>query len=125
MTTSNWRILVVEDDLDGQALMATLLAHLDIPIDVAGNVAEAEQFLFQSGSTYHAVVVDLALPDKDGWHLLSEIQANPMTANVPCIAVTAFHNSKLREDAILAGFKAYFPKPIDSTSFLRELETIL
>lgn len=122
---NNLRILVVEDDVDGQALMSTLLSHLNIPVDVAENVAEAEHFLFQSQAQYQAVIVDLALPDKDGWQLLSEIQSNAKTADLSCIAVTAFHNSKLREDAILAGFKAYFPKPIDSTSFLRELESIL
>ncbi len=122
---TNLRILVVEDDLDGQALMATLLGQLNIPVDVAGNVAEAEHFLFQSQARYNAVIVDLALPDKDGWQLLAEIQADRKTADLPCIAVTAFHNSKLREDAIIAGFKAYFPKPIDATSFLRELESLL
>lgn len=125
MTKSNWRILVVEDDLDGQALMSTLLEHLSVPVDVASNVAEAEQYLFQSENQYQAVIIDLALPDKDGWQLLAEIQADERTRAVPCIAVTAFHNSKLREDAIVAGFMAYFPKPIDSTTFLRELASIL
>lgn len=125
MAKNDWRILIVEDDLDGQALMATLLGHLNFPVDVANNVAEAEHFLFQTEGQYQAVIIDLALPDKDGWQLLSGIQANAATAHLPCIAVTAFHNSKLREDAILAGFKAYFPKPIDATSFLRELEAIL
>lgn len=125
MTKSNWRILVVEDDLDGQALMSTLLEHLNVPVDVANNVAEAEQFLFQSDHQYQAVIIDLALPDKDGWQLLAEIQADERTRALPCIAVTAFHNSKLREEAIIAGFMAYFPKPIDSTTFLRELASIL
>jgi two-component system response regulator PilR (NtrC family) len=125
MVNREWRMLVVEDDLDGQALMTTLLGHLDIPVDVASNVAEAEHFLFQSGAIYQAVIIDLALPDKDGWQLLSEIQSHPETETVSCLAVTAFHTSKLREDAILAGFKAYFSKPIDATSFLRELESIV
>lgn len=125
MTKSNWHILVVEDDLDGQALMSTLLEHLNVPVDVANNVAEAEQFLFQSDHQYQAVIIDLALPDKDGWQLLAEIQADERTRALPCIAVTAFHNSKLREEAIIAGFMAYFPKPIDSTTFLRELASIL
>jgi CheY-like chemotaxis protein len=125
MPKSSWRILIVEDDLDGQALIATLLGHFNIPLDVVDNAEEAERLLFQSDAHYHAVIIDLALPGKDGWQLLSAIQSDPNTAELPCIAVTAFHNSKLREEAILSGFKAYFPKPIDATSFLRELETIL
>ena len=125
MVANNWHILVIEDDADGQEVMATLLGHLNISIDIAADAAEAEHFLFQSCTSYHAAIIDLALPDKDGWQILSEVLENPGTAELPCIAVTAYHTSKLREDAILAGFKAYFPKPLDGTSFLRELESVL
>jgi CheY-like chemotaxis protein len=125
MAQKNRRILVVEDDLDGQVLLATILADLGIPVDLASNVAEAEAFLLQSAANYQAIIIDLALPDKDGWQLLATVQATPETAIMPCIAVTAFHNSKLREDAIQTGFKAYFPKPIDPTAFLTELAALL
>lgn len=125
MTPNSWHVLIVEDDEDGQEVVATLLRHLNISLDIAANAAEAEQFLFQSGNTYSAAIIDLALPDKDGWQILSEILSNPKTANVPCVAVTAYHTSKLREDAIMAGFNAYFPKPIDGTGFMRQLERIL
>jgi CheY-like chemotaxis protein len=123
--SNDWRILVVEDDPDGQVVVATMLEHLNIPIDVAGDASEAEQFLFTVGKRYGAVVIDLALPDKDGWELLAEIQGDERTASLPCIAVTAYHNSKLREQALTAGFVAYFPKPIEATTFARELEAIL
>ncbi|MCC7209355.1 MAG: response regulator [Anaerolineae bacterium] len=125
MVQTDWRILVVEDDPDGQEVVATILEHLNIPLDVAGNSTEAEQFLFNGSTRYNAVIIDLALPDKDGWELLAEIQSVPNRANLPCIAVTAYHTSKLREEALKAGFVAYFAKPIDSTSFVRQLEAIL
>ncbi len=125
MSRNDWRILVVEDDPDGQVVVATMLERLNIPIDVANNAAEAEELLFHSGHGYSAIILDLALPDKDGWEILEQIQANPQTANIPCVAVTAYHNSKLRKEALTAGFTAYFPKPIDGTIFARELEAIL
>jgi len=125
MVTNNWHVLVVEDDADGQEVMASLLRHLNISIDMASDAAEAEQFLFHTGNVYNAAIIDLALPDKDGWQILSEVLADSRTSEMPCIAVTAYHTSKLREDAILAGFKSYFPKPIDGTGFLRALEGIL
>lgn len=125
MPDKKWHMLVIEDDADGQEMMATLLGHLNISADIAANAAEAEQYLFQSGNAYNAAVIDLALPDKDGWQILSEVLADARTASLPCIAVTAYHNSKLREDAILAGFRAYFPKPIDGTTFLREVSNLL
>ena len=125
MVGNKWHVLVIEDDTDGQVLMATLLGHLNISTDIAADAAEAEQFLFQSSVTYNAAIIDLALPDKDGWQILSEILADSRTADLPCIAVTAYHSSKLREDAILAGFKAYFPKPVEGTTFMRELQNML
>jgi CheY-like chemotaxis protein len=125
MIRNNWHILVVEDDPDGQEVVATILEHMKIPLDVVGNAEEAEEMLFQSNKQFNAIIIDLALPGKDGWELLSQIQANANTANVPCIAVTAHHTSKLREEALTAGFTAYFPKPIDATSFARGLEAVL
>jgi CheY-like chemotaxis protein len=125
MAPNKWHVLIVEDDEDGQEVVATLLRHLNISLDIAGNAAEAEQLLFHSNNSYNAAIIDLALPDKDGWQILSEILSHTKTADLPCIAVTAYHTSKLREDAIMAGFSAYFPKPIDGTGFMRQLETIL
>ena len=125
MSSNNWHLLVVEDDPDGQEVVATILSHLHISIDTAATAEEAESFLFDQRHEYHAVIIDLALPGKDGWELLAEIQADPETANLTCIAVTAYHNSKLREQALTHGFHAYFPKPLDATGFARALEEIL
>jgi two-component system cell cycle response regulator DivK len=119
------RILVVEDEPDGQEVVTTMLEFLNIPIDIAGDVDEAEAWLFDSGHEYTAVIIDLALPNRDGWELLQLIQSNPNTAHLPCIAITAYHNSKMREETISAGFVAYFPKPLDATSFGRELARLL
>lgn len=121
----NGRILVVEDDPDGQVVVSTMLERLNLLIDVANNAVEAEHFLFEAAHTYQVIILDLALPDKDGWEILEQILANPNTQNIPCVAVTAFHSSKLRERALAAGFTAYFPKPIDAIIFARGLENIL
>src|SRR5687768_9118192 len=102
------RILVVEDDLDGQEMVKTILQHLEFEVDTADDGEQAPQILFDSGAVYDAVVIDLALPGKDGWELLRDILDHPETSSVPCIAVTAFHSSKLREAALQAGFTAYF-----------------
>lgn len=121
----DWRILVVEDDPDGQAVVSHILDYLNIAIDVASDAEEAENYLFAHGNKYTAAIIDLSLPGKDGWDLLASILANPATAEMPCIAVTAFHTSRLREEAIARGFIAYFPKPLDATSFARSLEELL
>ncbi len=124
MTTSH-PILIVEDDPDGQALVSHIIGHLNIPHEVVGDAEKAAQHLFESGQQYRAVIIDLALPGKDGWTLLEEIRENPKTEDLMCIAVTAFHTSKIREQALQSGFNAYFAKPLDATHMARELDTLL
>ncbi len=118
-------ILIVEDDPDGQLMVSHIVNYMNIPHDVVGDAEKAMQKLQATNRTYQAVIIDLALPGKDGWELLAEIRSNPDTETLTCIAVTAFHTSKTREEALRVGFNAYFSKPIDATSFARELETIL
>lgn len=119
------RILSVEDDPDGQEVVSTILTHMNIPMDVAYNAEQAEELLSSQSSQYKAVLIDLALPGKDGWELLADIRSSAQTQHLPCIAVTAHHNSRLRQDALTAGFDAYFSKPLDAMAFVREIEAIM
>ena len=118
-------ILIVEDDPDGQALVSHVIGHLNIPHEVVGDAEKALKKLFESGESYQAVIIDLALPGKDGWELLADIRNHPETESLMCVAVTAFHTSKTREDALRAGFDAYFSKPLDAMHFSRELASLL
>ena len=118
-------ILIVEDDPDGQALVSHVIGYLNIPHEVVDDAEKAITKLFESGQTYRAVIIDLALPGKDGWELLAHIRDNPATSALTCISVTGFHTSKTRDDALRAGFDAYFPKPLDAMHFARELEALL
>ncbi|MBC8099597.1 MAG: response regulator [Armatimonadetes bacterium] len=118
-------ILIVEDDPDGQAVVAHVVGYLNIPHDVVGDAEKAIKMLVEADQKYQAVIIDLALPGKDGWELLTMIRNNPATAALICVAVTGFHTSKIRGEAIRAGFNAYFAKPLDATHFARELGALL
>jgi CheY-like chemotaxis protein len=61
----------------------------------------------------------------DGWGFLENIRDTPSTSGIPTIAVTAYHSLDVARKAIAAGFDAYFPKPIDSRSFVTELMRIV
>src|SRR4051812_41016104 len=123
--TDQTRILIVEDDPDGQAVVAHVLEYLSYPIDIADNADEAIAFLTERSGEYRAAIIDLALPGRDGWELLTEIQSIPSTAELPCIALTAYHSSKTREEGLLACFFAYFSKPLEASFFAKELEAIM
>jgi CheY-like chemotaxis protein len=122
---SEWRILIVEDDPDGQEMVATMLDYMNFPVEVVDNAEAAMELIAQGHVEYRAIIIDLALPGMDGWELLAHLQEDTYSAHIPCIAVTAFHTFKLREDAIRAGFSAYLPKPLDGMALGRELERLM
>lgn len=119
------RILIVEDDPDAQSVVAHIMGYLKLQIDLTGTAEQALELIFRAPQSYAAVMVDLALPGKDGWALLKEIQGNVATAQIPCIAMTAYHSSKLRHDVLQSGFVAYFPKPIDAAQLIEYLKTYI
>lgn len=125
MTTQDWHVLVVEDDPDGQEVVAILLEQAGVEVETANDGEHAEALLFAGQRRYDAVIIDLALPGKDGWDLIALIRQTPALAALPCIAVTAYHTSKTHEEALEAGFSVYLPKPIDGVKLLDALQSLL
>ena len=119
---NNWHILIVEDEPDGQVVVSTMLDYFNVTTDVVDTAEEALRFLEQS--QYTAVVIDLALPGMDGIDLISAIRDTAEIADIPCIAITAYHTTAVKQQALEAGFDAYLAKPLDDTSFVRELDRI-
>lgn len=115
-------MLVVEDDRYGAEVVASMLRYHEISADYVGNAEDALRFL--SSNQYTMAIIDLNLPGIDGWTLLQSIQSNAETAYLPCVAITAYHDAKVAQEALLAGFAGYFPKPLH-TRFVQELEHIL
>ncbi len=116
-------ILIVEDDPDGQELIARILMRATIPVEIAGTAEDALQLI--SADEHSAVVIDLALPGMDGFELLSRIRDDDSLVSLPCIAITAYHTPALKQRVMNEGFDAYFPKPLDDVRFLRAIEDIM
>jgi two-component system cell cycle response regulator len=119
----DWKVLVVEDEPDGQMVVAGLLNYFNIPVEAVGTAEEALASL--EATRYNLAIIDLALPGMDGVTLLHAIRANPSIAAMPCVAITAYHTSAVRQQMIDTGFDAYFPKPLDDTTFVRELSRLI
>ncbi len=120
---SDWQVLVIEDEGDSMEFVQGLLDHHGIQSVGVPSGEEALEVLNTFKPTL--IVIDLALPGLDGWGLLDRLKANPGLRNVPRVAITAYHTAELAEQAIEAGFHAYFAKPLDATSFVRELESVV
>ncbi|MFQ3534818.1 MAG: response regulator [Aggregatilineales bacterium] len=121
--SSSWKVIVVEDSFDDQQLVSHILEHHGIQVYLAKNGDECLQLLTQIEPTL--IVTDLAMLGKDGWQTLVGVRSNPATAQIPVIAITAYHSADVAEDAIRAGFDGYFPKPINPQTFVARIQEIL
>ena len=119
---NKWHILIVEDEQDGQEIAENLLGHFGIKTDMASTAEEALNLL--AVNHYTAAVIDLMLPGMDGLELARTIRSNSETTNLPCIAVTAYHSSTMRRQASEAGYDGFYPKPLDYSGFIEELNRI-
>jgi len=71
------KILIVEDDPDGQEVVSYVLSYLNYECDVVNDAETAEQKLRADHDQYHAIIIDLALPGMSGWDLLNIIHSIP------------------------------------------------
>ena len=116
-------ILVVEDYPDNLALMTYLLSVAGH--EVRGAVTGRQTVATAREDLPDIVVLDIQLPDMDGYQVLSELRADPSTASVPIVAVTAYAMVGDRDDALAAGFDGYLPKPITPRTFAQTIENYL
>ncbi len=123
MQPQDWRVLIIEDESDSSEVVREMFEYNGIKSWAAANAEDALKLIPEVQPTLF--VVDLALPGMDGWGFLKHVQGDPATARIPAVAITAYHSINVARQAIEAGFVAYFPKPLDTTSFVRELARIL
>lgn len=119
MSPKEWRVLVVEDEFDSIKMVSKILEHHGAEVHIAHNGRECIAMLDEVDPTF--VIMDLALPEMDGWETLVKMRSNPETAHIPVAAITAYHSVNVAEDAEQAGFDAYFPKPLDTRSIIQKL----
>ncbi len=109
--------VVVEDDWTLGRLLEESLRGVDIAtIKVNRGDTAAEVIVANEPDL---VILDLALPGKSGWEVLSEIRGNPVTATIPVIIVTAMARPGLEAEAIELGANALVAKPFSPAELRR------
>ena len=104
-------VLLVEDNDDNRAIYATLLEHVGYTVIKASNGEEAIEQLHRFPP--HLVLLDISIPKLDGWAVAERIKANPVTAAIPLVALTAHAYPSDRELAREIGFTDYLAKPVE------------
>ena len=109
------RILVVEDTPANRALAAKILRAAGHEV-LTAETGEAGIALARA-SLPDLVLMDLGLPDIDGWDAIAEIRADRSTTALRVVAFTAHAMVGDRERALAGGFDGYLSKPIDYATF--------
>ncbi|MCI4322419.1 MAG: response regulator [Thermoplasmata archaeon] len=112
-------LLVVEDDATSSKLVARILEREGHDVLTASDARAAEDAIAQR--LPDLIVMDLALPGKDGYALTRQLRADPRTVRVPILALSAFAMPGDAERALEAGCTDYLTKPIRRELLLERL----
>jgi two-component system cell cycle response regulator DivK len=119
----NTKILVVEDNLDNMRIMRDLLTSAGYEVIEAVNGQEGVTAAETQGP--ELILMDIQLPDFDGYEATRRIRANTAVSAVPIIAVTSYALSGDDVKAFEAGCDAYVTKPFSPRELLAKIREYL
>jgi two-component system cell cycle response regulator DivK len=125
MTSSNEKttILYVEDNLDNRVLVRRILMSENYAVLEAVNAADALKIL--NNARPDLILMDINMPDMDGYTLTARIKAMPGFERIPILALTANVMRGDKEKTLEAGCDGYIQKPLDIDQLIREVERFL
>jgi len=111
------RVLLAEDNEINQQIAVELLEGVGAKVDVASNGRKAVDKLFQAASPlpFDLVLMDLQMPEMDGYQATTIIRSDARFANLPIVAMTAHATIEERQRCLDAGMNDHVSKPIDPT----------
>jgi CheY-like chemotaxis protein len=114
------KVLVIEDNEQNLYLMNFILNHHGYEVIQARDGATALEVADKI--TPGLILLDIQLPEMDGYTVARRFRADPNFEDIPIIAVTSYAMLGDREKAIEAGCTGYIEKPINPDTFLMEME---
>jgi CheY-like chemotaxis protein len=116
---SHWRVLAVDDEPDNLLVLADVVEIHGATVQRAYSGQAALDALDQFEPT--VILLDLRMPDVDGWEVHKRLRAQAQYDHIPIIAITALAMPADVERAKEAGFDGYVIKPLDVTSLVPTL----
>ena len=119
---SSFRVLVVDDDTDMAAFLARLLQKEGMAVDSVhdGNTALASI----ARQEPDLILLDVMLPDASGFELCERLKADPATALIPVVLVTALEDQPSRVRGIEAGADDFLSKPVKREELIARVKTL-
>lgn len=121
---SGIRVMAIDDEEDALTLLRVVLETAGADVEVVSSplaaLARIEAF------RPDVIVVDLGMPEMDGFELISRIRASaiPAIRDVPAAALTAFARSEDRTKALRSGFEMHLAKPVDPGELVASVATL-
>ena len=117
------KILYIEDNEDNLYMLSNRLMRRGYEVVSA---RDGEQGIAMAGSEAPALILmDLSLPVIDGWEATRRLKTEPLTRNIPVIALSAHAMAGDREKAIAAGCDDYDTKPVELPRLLGKIAALL
>ena len=113
------RVLVIDDDLPLRGMLAAALRQHGFQVLLAGDGREGQRAL----TIHHpdVVLLDLAMPDVNGWDFLQRLQETGHLGRIPIVVVSA-HLSVQPEALLHMGVAAILPKPFNLPELIELIE---
>lgn len=117
------RILLVEDNEMNRDMLSRRLERKGFEVTMAMDGRQGVEMGRAGG--YDLILMDMSLPEIDGWEATRQLRAAPETKTVPIIALTAHAMAGDRDRALEAGCNDYDTKPIELARLLGKIEALL
>ena len=117
------KILLIEDNEMNRDMLSRRLVRKGFQVEMAVD-GRAGVEMGRAGK-YDLILMDMSLPEVDGWEATRQLRAAPETAAVPIIALTAHAMAGDRDKALAAGCNDYDTKPIELDRLLDKMAALL
>lgn len=120
------RILIIDDDDDIRDVVQVSLEEFGswLTISAASGV-EGLQIAILEAANLHAIVLDISMPDMDGFQVCENLQANAATCNIPVIVLTAKVLPRDRQRLANLEIAGCITKPFDPITIWQQVAEIL
>ncbi|MGW8955578.1 HAMP domain-containing protein, partial [Streptomyces sp. NPDC055709] len=106
------RVLIIDDDIRVVFALTQVLGRINMPVIYAENGREGIEAL-ERNPDVSLILMDIMMPEMDGYETIEAIRRTPRHADLPIIAVTAKAIPGDRQEALARGADEYVPKPVD------------
>ena len=117
------RILYIEDTENNRILVKRRLEKSGHEVFTAENAGEG--LVRARAEMPDLILMDMGMPEIDGWSATRQLKADPKLKCIPVIAVTAHAMQGDREKALNAGCDEYETKPFDFSRLIEKIQTLL